>query len=65
MKIIQSGQSSLIAEGLAASHVAHFQPEHYKGDSQQARFRKETRNLPKQDIFTVQLNFFKSGDILV
>lgn len=59
MIIIQSGQSRLIAAGLAG-----FQPEHYKGDSQQAHFRKET-NLPKQDISTIQLNFFKSGDILV
>lgn len=48
----------ITAEVLDDSHVAGFQPDLYQGDPQQAYSRKLT-NLTKQDISTVQWNFFK------
>lgn len=49
---------SVIAGVSDDSHVSGFQPDHYRGDPQQVYFRKLARNLTKQNISTVQWNFF-------
>lgn len=63
MIIIKSGQRSLITGGLEDSCVASFQPDHDKGDSQQAYFRKQTRNLIKHPHLLYKL-IFLSGAVL-
>lgn len=59
MWVIKQGQRSLPAgRWLGQFHVARFQP-----DLQKACFGELTKNLAKQDTFTVKLNFLKQGYI--